>query len=637
MSNLGKFKDFEYINKKNYLTLVLGLFFVMIAISGMTYETPCATEMIYNIICMISGFCIIFLINTAMIFPDRKRIIAISTIYFINIVFASLGLLPREGVKSIFKGIDSYDRFEGMLFLLSIALLLLNMSMERVNVRFIKPVATVGIVIFFINKFTIDSYITTSLVLIALFLYSYILLKEYKLFIEDYINYSKANILFLLLISILNIVNRILYYKDTILFLIISIIYISSFTVNCCCFIYKMINDPYKVLFSDIFDKGNEMKELNKTIISKNRELEFSQVVVRKKEQMLKKFFQNVPIPLIILNRQNGRIAFANTNFLRFIGGDNLKKVVNRKLSSIVTMDKKPFIKKSKAGESYIYRGVVEVDGEIKHIDIEFVDGNEHIDDVIVIFNDITSKVKVDSMKETMQNKILEERLKRDFLSNISHDLKTPINVIYSATQLESFFIEKNNIEGLKKYNNVSKQNCISLTRLANNLIDSSRINSDYLLANLEKQNVVVLVEEMVTGLVEYAKAKNVNLIFDTNDEIIYAMLDEDFMQRIILNLVSNAIKFCNENGFIYVVVSHYENKVSIVVRDNGVGMEPEFINEAFDRYSMGKNNDKNSTKGTGIGLFVVKRLVEMQKGSIRVESEIGIGTKFDLIFDKVI
>lgn len=116
-------------------------------------------------------------------------------------------------------------------------------------------------------------------------------------------------------------------------------------------------------------------------------------------------------------------------------------------------------------------------------------------------------------MKETMENKKLDEKLKSDFLSNISHDLKTPINVIYSATQVIKMYIENNNYEMVRKYNNISKQNCISLIRLTNNIIDTSRIYADYLTPNLRVKNIVDVAEDVVTSLVDYAESKEIHLI----------------------------------------------------------------------------------------------------------------------------
>ena len=106
-------------------------------------------------------------------------------------------------------------------------------------------------------------------------------------------------------------------------------------------------------------------------------------------------------------------------------------------------------------------------------------------------------------------------------------------------------------------------------------------------------------------------------------------------MQRIIINLISNSIKFTNKDGKIEVIIHNEEKEVVIKVKDNGVGMDNEFIESAFKRYSMGKNNSQSKEKGTGIGLFVVKKLIEKQDGKINIISEKNKGTEVQMRFNK--
>ena len=122
---------------------------------------------------------------------------------------------------------------------------------------------------------------------------------------------------------------------------------------------------------------------------------------------------------------------------------------------------------------------------------------------------------------------------------------------------------------------------------------------------------------------------------YDLKEEEIYVNLDDEFMQRIILNLISNAIKFTKKDGTIEVILEDKEENVELIVRDDGVGMEKTFIENAFNRYSMGKNNENASTKGTGIGLFVVKTLVEKQNGTIVIDSVLNEGTTIKMTFKK--
>lgn len=405
-----------------------------------------------------------------------------------------------------------------------------------------------------------------------------------------------------------------------------------SITTGCSIVSEHLLKIPYNVIFRDLYERNMELDKLNKRIFSRNRELEFTQKVMLNKESILRNFFTNVPIPLVIINENSERIVFANSSFCEMINAKNIRDIINRKIFSFVKIENNPFIDDKIKTPNPIFRGIINSD---IYVDMEVVHILDDEEERIVIFNDVTSAIKAAKMKETMENKKLDEKLKSDFLSNISHDLKTPINVIYSATQVIKMYIENDNYEMVRKYNNISKQNCISLIRLTNNIIDTSRIYADYLTPNLRVKNIVDVAEDVVTSLVDYAESKEIHLIFDTNEEEIYVKLDDEFMQRIILNLISNAIKFTKEDGTIEVILEDKGEDVDLIVRDDGVGMEKTFIENAFNRYSMGKNNENASTKGTGIGLFVVKTLVEKQNGTIVIDSVINEGTTIKMTFKK--
>ena len=357
-------------------------------------------------------------------------------------------------------------------------------------------------------------------------------------------------------------------------------------------------------------------------------------MIIRNKEKTFKTFFRNIPIPLIILCKNNNRIMFTNTGFRELVNKD-IREIINKKLDNLVKMEEKIDRMTGNEEISNIYRCTIETNGEKKYVDMEIVDVNESDNQIIAIFIDVTSKVKADKIKEEMQNKLFEEKIKRDFLSNISHDLKTPINVIYSATQLMKFYLENSNLVGIEKYNTISTQNCLALTRFTDDLIDNSKIYSSNISAKLVEKNIVEVIEDIVMSLVDYAKTKDVELIFDTNSEEIYIEIDTQLMQRIMLNLISNALKFCKEKGLIEVVIQDEDEFVKIIVRDNGVGMDKTFIEKAFSRYSMGKNNKHSQEKGTGIGLCVVKKMVEEQRGRIDLKSSLGQGTSIEIVFEK--
>ncbi len=619
-------KDIIYWPIKKVISYLLIMIFTYSFFYIVLMDYKDIFDMINSMLLIITGVSAIIIINTTMLLPE-KIVRLISLLYIVIVIFALLELLPenRAYIQGIPFGEIGFERFIYMCFFFALILVYINMG-KRENKK-IKVVSYFIIAIFICNQLTARSFVIIKLLAVILFVMSYFILSDFKLIESNKLNVVKSGNICFILITISSFKSTYIYVYEE--FLIFMLMYTAVLMNN-------IVNNPYKILFKDLFEKGIEMKNLNTKIIEKNKELEFSQNIIMKKEKVFKSFFQNVPIPLIIMNKETRRISFANSSFINVVENKSLKSIINKKLISVINIDEGKFNKLNYSEGKRILRGSISNEGDLKYFDIELIDSSTSSDEIIIILNDVTSKVKVDSMKEAIQNKMLEENLKRDFLSNISHDLKTPINVIYSATQLEECLIKNTNIDGLKKYNTISKQNCISLIRLANNLIDTSRIESDYISATLKVKNIVDIIENIIATLVDYAHNNNVDLIFDTNEEEVYVELDEDFMQRIIVNLISNSIKFCDYNGMIKINVQASYKKVVVSVQDNGIGMEEEFIKDIFNRYSMGKNNEAKSNKGTGIGMFVVKRLMEIQNGNVFVNSKVGEGTRFDLVFNRV-
>ena len=229
-------------------------------------------------------------------------------------------------------------------------------------------------------------------------------------------------------------------------------------------------------------------------------------------------------------------------------------------------------------------------------------------------------------------------RLKSYFISNISHELKTPINVILCAAQLlESKKVDNYNINNKNNTIDIIKDNSYRLIRLINNIIDVEKGEVDELTLNLKKDNLVSLIEDIVTSVIPYAKRKELNLIFDTEEEEIIMDMDIEKIERIILNLLSNAIKFSNENGNIYIKIMLNNDDVDIVVEDEGIGISKDDIPYIFDKFIQVDNTFNRKNEGSGIGLAIVKSFIEIHNGKIMVESQVGKGTKFIVKLPKII
>ncbi|SFD38068.1 sensor histidine kinase [Clostridium uliginosum] len=443
---------------------------------------------------------------------------------------------------------------------------------------------------------------------------------------KDNLNIINIYLCLVILIFILSIIYNFYQYKYNLISLMELLIFV-QFNIIWKFFATNLIKNPYKNLYESLIKKIKNVNYLSRELLVKNKQLETSINNLRNKQYLYTTFFRFMPHPMILLNLQNDRILFVNKPFLDLVNISTRREVINKKLYEYIT-----FIDEDKINNNY--NAILNTRDQDKFINVQFLSAYKDRMQEIILIEDNTSKVLTEEIKKQVQNKIIEESIRTEFLSGISHDLKTPINVIYSATQLESIYMEKTDVQALKKYSNISKKNCISLIRLTNNLIDSSKINSGYLIPRLEKLNVVEVVEDVVTSLVDYSKSNYTELIFNTNTEECYFNLDYEFMQRIILNLISNSIKFTSHKGRIDVNIEYENNCVNISVKDNGFGINKEFIKEAFTKYSTDEKA-AYSKKETGIGLFVVKKLVELQHGNIDVQTELGVGTNIIIQFKR--
>lgn len=223
-----------------------------------------------------------------------------------------------------------------------------------------------------------------------------------------------------------------------------------------------------------------------------------------------------------------------------------------------------------------------------------------------------------------------------EFLVNISHELKTPLNVIFSTAQLFDMYCKNGSLDDKKdsiiKYIESIKQNSYRLSKLINNIVDLSKIEAGFFKLNLSNNNIVEVVEEIVMSVTTFTESKGLDIIFDTDIEEKIIACDPEKIERIVLNLISNAIKFSDERHEIYVNIKDKNEFVEISVKDNGIGIEDKYLDMIFDRFKQVDKSLSRNTEGTGVGLSLVKSIVELHGGSIYVESEFGKGSKFTVM-----
>ena len=237
--------------------------------------------------------------------------------------------------------------------------------------------------------------------------------------------------------------------------------------------------------------------------------------------------------------------------------------------------------------------------------------------------------------KKNLKHAVEIESLKSEFFANLSHEFKTPLNIILSTVQLVMNYIEVNNeypdYNMFNKCLSNIKQNSYRILKIANNLIDMSKIDGNFYSINMGNYNIVEVVENIVQSLAEYMKDNKRNIIFDTIEEEIITACDPDQIERIILNVLSNAMKFTSHGGNIYVdmEVNDRCNKVIIKISNDGEKINFEDRLRIFERFTQSESLLTRRAEGTGIGLTLVKSLVKLHNGEVYVNTEFEEGTQF--------
>ncbi|NSB14195.1 PAS domain-containing sensor histidine kinase [Clostridium beijerinckii] len=344
-----------------------------------------------------------------------------------------------------------------------------------------------------------------------------------------------------------------------------------------------------------------------------------------------------------IIVHTNGEVIYANASAIKLLGlkGENF---YNHYLSEVNEDIEKKYanISDNKLVKITSEENILNCDGEfIPVINTSSFFTYKGKPSVLTFLQDITSEKKVESLQEDIEKnlKLLNEsrefnNLIMNFFTNMSHELKTPVNVIYSAVQTVNIYFGNYNLENIEKcklYFKTMKQNCLRLIRIINNFLDVTKLNSDFGFIRIKKRNgnIVNIIEEITQSVASYVNDKDITLIFDTNVEEKIMGFDHDMMERIMLNLISNALKYSHSKGNIYVDFIDKQTSVIVKVRDEGDGIPKDKLNFIFERFGKVDNTLSRKCEGTGIGLYLVKSFVEMHGGKISVSSVEGQGSEF--------
>jgi len=395
--------------------------------------------------------------------------------------------------------------------------------------------------------------------------------------------------------------------------------------------------EVYGDIFSmSFFENNEEFSVLIAKDISKRVHMEEKLI---KNEEYYKRLLSFLPYGVAILN--NGKITFVNESLVNMLNEKSMNDVINSNASKYIPDEYKHLM--YEMGD-HIFNELKQI--EFRQLSLMRADGSELEVEVgaspfifedslsaIIVVYDVTERKNAQRDKYKLEQALKYDRLKTEFIANVSHELKTPLNIILSVVQLLQHKHRENGLVGeestTKRYLSVMKQNCYRLLRLINNLIDITRIEVGYLKMSFGNYDIVKVVEDITMSTVDYIESKGLSLIFDTDIEEKIIGIDRENMERVILNLLSNAIKFSKECGHIWVSIYDKGETIEISVKDDGIGISEEMQESIFERFVQSDPLFTRNHEGSGIGLSLVKSIVEAHGGQVSVKSKEGDGSEF--------
>jgi signal transduction histidine kinase len=250
----------------------------------------------------------------------------------------------------------------------------------------------------------------------------------------------------------------------------------------------------------------------------------------------------------------------------------------------------------------------------------------------ILFVRDVTAAERAESERNRLgRERALHEdanRLKDEFLAVLSHELRTPMNSIIGWTSVLRSSVAENP-ETMRALD-IIQRNARTLVRLIEDLLDVSRIVSGHLRIDLRQVDLSALAGGVVDNLRVTAEAKSLTLTFSSLTPSAPVTGDPDRLQQVVLNLLSNAVKFTPAGGSVQVSVERAGDRVRLQVKDSGTGIAPDFLPQVFDRFRRADSSSTRSHSGLGLGLAIVRSVVELHRGTVRAESAgIGHGATF--------
>ncbi|MFW6282136.1 MAG: PAS domain-containing sensor histidine kinase [bacterium] len=386
----------------------------------------------------------------------------------------------------------------------------------------------------------------------------------------------------------------------------------------------------FEKIKNQLKNNNHTLTFLIKEIIKRNQELKRSQEIFRinfegasigMKIEDVKGNFLKVNDALINMLGYT-REEFMKTDIFYYTHPDDLKK--SKELYDSLLRGE---------NDSYTFtKRYIHKNGDIVWANLNIVMVRDENNEPLYILGhveDITERKNREKVIKKQREEIEYKKLQSQFFANLSHELRTPLNLIFSALQILRKRMEKESREKDVKYIQIMRQNSMRLIRLVNNIIDLTKIGMNSFNLNRDYYDIILIIEQIIDSTEDYIlnNGKIVRFISDIDKKVVYC--DPFSIERILLNLISNAVKFTEKGDVITIKLEDKKEHLLISINDTGIGIENDKLDIIFEMFRQVDKSFTRKVEGSGIGLSIVKSLVELHQGEIYVESQVGVGTTF--------
>lgn len=374
--------------------------------------------------------------------------------------------------------------------------------------------------------------------------------------------------------------------------------------------------------------------------VAGRKKLEAARVEAETARQELHTVFMQAPFPMALLKGPDHRFSLVNGPYQVLVNRNVVGKTLREAFSEEEVGYYLPFVDHVyKTGEPIGLKDaplrLPDASGVLRDsfIDVSYHpyrDAQGAVIGILGISHDVTDKVLA-RLRESELRRAAESanRAKDEFLATVSHELRNPLTAILGWSRL---LIANRDPQRLEKGLAVIERNARAQARLIEDILDMSRIVTGKVVLELRRVHLEGIIKNAVESIRPAASAKGIRLELELGDTGLDLVGDEDRLQQVVWNLISNAVKFTESGGRVRVVASRLGSRVVIRVEDSGKGISPELLPHVFDRFRQGDASTTKRHGGLGLGLAIVRQLVEMHGGTVRAESAgEGRGATFEI------